>query len=177
MRRKRKYRKGMPPDREGEITCFFNDIESCVPPENAHVPPPHHRPDAPEPLPTHSDFSDPRPSAADTPDRIENIPPQLFRSEKPEVIRFRFSSQWERDNGLARDEGHSWSFKQWCKWNDQRVRSLQYAPQKWLRKAWNMRRYTTPRNSEKRGTWIYRLFSTRTGKVYVGQTGAIGFHH
>ena len=73
---------------------------------------------------------------------------------------------------MLRHRGH-WNNKQFADAYDRRTHALRWAPHPWLRKLWNLRQHRHV-SSNKLGRWIYAIYSTRTGKVYVGQTGDRG---
>ena len=103
---------------------------------------------------------------------IHPIPAAWALHESKQDIYHRFWSVWNETTDLLRHRDH-WSNKQFADAYDRRTHALRSAPHPWLRKLWNLRQYRRV-SSNKLGCWIYAVYSTRTGKVYIGQTGDRG---
>ena len=66
-----------------------------------------------------------------------------------------------------------WTNKNYADAYDTRTNALRWAPQPWLRRLWNLRKYRRV-TSNRTGRWIYAIYSVKSCKVYVGQTGDRG---
>ena len=82
---------------------------------------------------------------------------------------------WERMNHLVQQadtQGKRWNETQWTAHLDNMNALLKRAPHPWLRRLYSFAQHCTASKGTP-GAWIYALWSTRTNRVYVGQSGAI----
>ena len=91
-------------------------------------------------------------------------------------IRVRFKGrnllQWDTLTAEAR-AAHRWPQHKWVSHLNAMNQLLAVAPCRWLRRLYAFcHKPFLPLDTE--GTWIYAIWSTRTQRIYVGQTGGIG---
>ena len=93
------------------------------------------------------------------------------RSSKPQ-LRGEFWTQWDTLTAEAR-AAHRWPQHKWVSHLNAMNQLLAVAPCRWLRRLYAFcHKPFLPLDTE--GTWIYAIWSTRTQRIYVGQTGGIG---
>ena len=87
-------------------------------------------------------------------------------------LRDEFWTQWDTLTTQARG-AHRWPQHKWVTHLNAMNQLLATAPCRWLRRLYALcKKPFLPLDTE--GTWIYAIWSTRTQRIYVGQTGGIG---
>ena len=124
------------------------------------------------PVLQHNVLSNLRPLMRKAKGQVHPIPTAWALHESRDTIYRRFWSMWNTTTARLRNRT-GWTNKNYADAYDTRTSALRWAPQPRLRRLWNLRKYRRV-TSNRTGRWIYAIYSVKSCKVYVGQTGDRG---